>query len=114
MVPDHPELPTPWNFPFQSADGIHTSNLISESATGFATALTRQNPGKVIAALLGPPPGENGPARFSVDVSVTFGIVNPPRSAHLEAACKDTVPGANISMAWRRRNLGTVPAIIQV
>jgi hypothetical protein len=44
----YPPFPSPEYFPFQSATGIHTSILISESSVSFTSAVIRQNAGTVL------------------------------------------------------------------
>ena len=76
MLPAHPPLPTPWNFPFQPCSGIQTSILMSESRVGVRVAATRQNAGSFAAAGGTAPPGpcgENWPAPTTMAcVTVTF------------------------------------------
>src|SRR5436190_3213830 len=70
-------------FRFQFASGSHSSNPISESATGRITPATRQNAGKSASATTGWPPrgpGDHGPPRYG------SGRRNPPaatRSANV-------------------------------
>ena len=64
MVPAQPPLPTAWNLPFQPANGIHTSILMSESVDGLIVAATRQNAGRGVNVVTGPAAlgGLNAPA----------------------------------------------------
>src|SRR5437899_4355917 len=75
MYTKNPPLPTPKNFPFQFARGNHTSNPISESATGRITPATRQNAGRSAGATMGMPP--RGPADQDPPI-YGFGRVNAP------------------------------------
>ena len=59
--PANPPLPMPWNFPFQPELGIHTSNLMSESAVGLITPVTRQNAGSSLNGAAEPVAGVNAP-----------------------------------------------------
>src|SRR5204863_991034 len=70
---------TPWNLPFHaSAGGIHSSNLISESEGGRATASMRQNAGSAISWRV--PGTTNGPAGIAVaERMLTAGIVSAAR-----------------------------------
>src|SRR5260370_42232645 len=45
MLPAKPPFPTPWYLPFHPVAGIHTSILMSESAAGLISAVTRQKAG---------------------------------------------------------------------
>src|SRR5438094_7793152 len=89
MAPDQPPLPTPRNFLFQSAAGIQTSILMSESADGVSVAATRQNAGRLAngVALAGgaafAPGGVNCPAATScADAIVVFGSASFARASH--------------------------------
>src|SRR5258708_4989945 len=75
MYPENPPLPTAKNFRFQFARGNHTSNPISESATGRITPTTRQNAGRSAGATTGWPP--RGPADQDPPI-YGFGRLNAP------------------------------------
>src|SRR5262245_7596660 len=92
MLPAHPPLPTPTNFPFQFWPGIQTSSLMSESREGVSVAATRQNDGSFAAAgMTGPPAcGENCPASTIVAcVTVTLGSDSDCRLSQVAAEAGD-------------------------
>src|SRR5882724_1176226 len=63
----------PWNFPFHPELGIHTSNLMSESAVGLITPVTRQKAGNSLKGAAEPVGGVNTPAAtVCADVIVVF------------------------------------------
>src|SRR5437762_3932950 len=85
MVPAQPPLPTAWNFPFQSAAGIQTSILMSESDEGVSVAATRQKVGCWLnCGAAGPVPGRvNVPAgTISARVIEVFGSAKDRSEEH--------------------------------
>src|SRR6266545_791932 len=78
----------PWNFPFQPVLGIQTSNLISESAVGLITPVTRQNPGSSLKGAAEPAAGANAPGAMDcAEVMVEFASL---RSASFSQVCATT------------------------
>src|SRR5256885_14922143 len=76
MVPAQPPLPTAWNFPFQSAAGIQTSILMSESDEGVSVAATRQKVGSWLnCGAAAPAPGRVNapPGTIWASISGVFG-----------------------------------------
>src|SRR5438045_9628228 len=85
MVPAQPPLPTAWNFPFQSAAGIQTSILMSESDEGVSVAATRQKVGSWLnCGAAGPVPGRvNAPAgTIWARVIEVFGSAKDDKLSH--------------------------------
>src|SRR5688572_783265 len=96
MNPAKPPLPTPWNLPFQPANGNHTSILMSESLDGLNVAATRQNAGSCLKTSAGgrtPRPAdgdENDPAATDcVSVIVVFGDERACRLSQVAACNSD-------------------------
>src|SRR2546423_11632531 len=91
MVPAQPPLPTAWNFPFQSAAGIQTSILMSESDEGVSVAATRQKVGSWLnCGAAGPVPGRvNAPAgTIWARVIEVFGSAKDDKHSHDDAALR--------------------------
>src|SRR5687768_9064205 len=92
MLPAHPPLPTPRNFPFQPCAGIQTPILLSESRVGVSVAATRQNANSFAAAGGTAPPGrgENWPAPTTIAcVTVTFASDSDRRLSQVAADAGD-------------------------
>src|SRR6266446_3143251 len=91
MLPAQPPLPTAWNFPFQSAAGIQTSILMSESDEGVSVAATRQKVGCWLnCGAAGPVPGRvNVPAgTIWARVIEVFGSAKDDNLSHDDAALR--------------------------
>src|SRR5882672_11015529 len=77
----------PWNFPFQPVLGIHTSNLMSESAVGLITPVTRQKAGDSLKGAAEPVGGVNAPAATAcANVIVVFVNLRPVSFSQVCAA----------------------------
>src|SRR5215471_5870457 len=59
--PANPPTPIPSSLPFQPETGSQTSSLMSESEVGFASAMTRQNAGRLLYKRERPGEGAGGP-----------------------------------------------------
>src|SRR5262249_50029156 len=69
----------PSNLPFQPEEGIHTSNLISESLVGLITPVTRQKAGRALKGAAEPAGGVNAPAATGcAAVIVVFASLRSP------------------------------------
>src|SRR5262245_31581013 len=96
IVPAHPPLPTPWNFPFHPDVGSQTSILMSESLEGFNVAATRQNDGRARNAWIasgagavapGGVGGTNAPgSTVCASVIVVFGSTTDVRLSQVDGA----------------------------
>src|SRR5580658_4273865 len=94
MDPAKPPLPIPWNFPFQPALGIHTSNSMSESSDGLMTPDTRQKAGR--SGIAGPCGGLKDPAGTdSAVLIVVVGRASLASASQLVGAA-DRAPPAKI------------------
>src|ERR1700722_2448613 len=118
IVPVNAPLPTAWNLPFQFADGIHNSILISESLDGFSVAVTRQNAGRAVRvcaaarARVAPSATAGGAnARASTvraSVIVALGSVNDAKLSHGWAAAVAEAPATmTMSVAAKRYFMGS-------
>lgn len=107
MAPAKPPLPMPWNFPFQPAAGIHTSNSIWESLVGRITPTTLQNAGRRSRGV--PSGGVNVPEVLTAMVIVVSGSRRFERlSQGWGAAVAWLAPARNDNrvVASRRRLIG--------
>src|SRR5436190_18897527 len=87
----------PWNFPFQPVLGIHTSNLMSESAVGLITPVTRQKAGSSLKGAAEPVGGVNTPA--ATDCAAVMVVFANLRLASFSQVCATTALEPKASVA---------------
>src|SRR6185503_3272993 len=103
MLPAKPPFPLPWNFPFQPALGIHTSNLISESAVGLITPVTRQKAGRSLKRAPLPAAVAKEPAFTGcAEVIVVFASF---KSLNFSQVCADAGPAPEINVVSKATTL---------
>src|SRR5580658_6530302 len=121
MTPAQPPLPTASYFWFQSADGSHTSILISESLVGLRVAETRQNAGRSLYTLFAPGPRPARPfgfpgrvnapaATFCALVIVASGRLRDARLSQDVAAVAGTLASASASRVFKAQLIVDAPS----
>src|SRR5260221_6542985 len=94
MVPARPPWPTPLNWLFQPASGIHNSNAMLESAVGLMLPATRQKSGRPVSVLLLPGGVKLPPVTCCAIVITASGGSGPARLAQGVAASAEVATSA--------------------
>src|SRR5262249_29688226 len=104
--PANPPTPIPSSLPFHPETGSQTSSLMSESEVGFASAMTRQNAGRLLYKRERPGEGAGGPlnvpaATVCASVIAMLGIVAAARCSQASAFWAQAAALENSSMNAR-------------